>query len=287
MWQDSYAIGVETIDAQHKGLFEYVGRLLEELGHEVSYHDRRHEIDEALGVLKHYTLEHFATEEEYQLSIGYSGYKAHKIKHEKIKRDLANFETELIASNYDTDTVKRFLGFLLAWLIFHVVQDDSDIRRDRNRQKAALSGEYAKRLADRTKEVLEVFAAIDNSNMETSIVTADSGIASADCLCYKVNLIGGLGGNNLGVIFSERFAIGALQSMTGKTIDLHQTDKVTLSVFDGVLSTVAGKIAHAIAEEGAAYGVGTPGIVDASTLPDGGNGFRLATALGDVTVVVF
>lgn len=284
MWQDSYAIGVDIIDAQHKGLFEYVGRLFESLGLETNFSHRKEEIDEAIGILKYYAVEHFATEEEYALSVGYSGYETHKAKHELLKHEVLDFEKQLVQSNYDSHVIKKFLGFVLSWLIFHVVQEDRDIAKDQQRRKASLGGEYIGRYAQRVKEVLIVFSGIPDGeisivqNVETPI---DFGV------CYMVNLVGGIEGKQIGVIFSEGFADGMLKTMTGEDLKLYEASKATLSIFDGMLNNVVGKIAESMAEEGAAYGISAPAMVSLENIPHNSNYFMLSTQMGDVGVVMY
>jgi hemerythrin len=133
MWNESYAIGVEQIDNQHRDLFANVTEnLLLAIQMPERYANKQYCIS-CIVFLKAYVVQHFRDEEDYQKSIGYTGYEAHKEQHSRLAQDVLDFERKLQDSNFSLSTVKRFLGFVLNWLMVHVAEEDAQIRVSRSR----------------------------------------------------------------------------------------------------------------------------------------------------------
>ena len=126
VWDDSYALGVEQIDRQHRALFTAVNRVSSVLEQEDSQRNRRICM-EAVKYLKNYTLQHFADEEAYQRSVGYSGLEQHKRQHESLIEAVGYMEKELEETNYAPASVKRLEGVLTSWLLYHVMNADQAI----------------------------------------------------------------------------------------------------------------------------------------------------------------
>lgn len=129
MWKDTYAIGVELIDGQHKELFHNVTEgLLMSIQSPDTYKHKNYCIN-TISFLKGYVVQHFKDEETYQLSINYEGYEAHKQKHINLAKSVKEYEILLAESDFALPIVKRFMAFVLRWLINHVAEEDSQIRR--------------------------------------------------------------------------------------------------------------------------------------------------------------
>lgn len=79
-WQESYALGLEGIDAQHETLFDIVGRIYALEGHA----GVKEEIRLILYDLSDYMQQHFTNEEAYMAAIGYPGLDEHREHHRKI-----------------------------------------------------------------------------------------------------------------------------------------------------------------------------------------------------------
>ena len=126
LWKDQYELGVPVIDAQHKELFRRVDSFLKVLRSENSWDENIPEINETLEFMKNYVVEHFRDEEEYQRSIDYPGYDAHKQLHaDMVKYVLEVSQYEQSSDN--EDLMQQFGGRLLAWLINHVAAEDQRI----------------------------------------------------------------------------------------------------------------------------------------------------------------
>ncbi|MCL2852203.1 MAG: hemerythrin domain-containing protein [Defluviitaleaceae bacterium] len=127
MWKDSYALGVELIDNQHKELFFNVTESFVLSIHSPGAYMNRQYCINLINFLKGYAVRHFKDEEDYQVSIGYPGFNAHREQHECLKHDLAKYEKRLVDSNFTLPSMKIFLGFVLHWLMHHVAEEDSKI----------------------------------------------------------------------------------------------------------------------------------------------------------------
>ena len=126
IWKDSYQLGVELIDQQHKELFQMVDDLITNLENSKEWQPKQKYIV-SLAFMKRYVANHFQAEEEYQASIGYSGLAEHKKEHDKFTKTILEYEEKLHKTNYDLHLVKEFSGVLVAWLIYHVMEKDQQI----------------------------------------------------------------------------------------------------------------------------------------------------------------
>ena len=127
LWKDKYELGVPIIDAQHKELFQRVGDFLKTLRSPVSWEEKVNSVNETLEFMKGYVVEHFHDEEEYQRSIGYPGYEAHKEVHDDMVNYVQEVSQEYERSGYNEKLMQQFGGRLLSWLINHVASDDQRI----------------------------------------------------------------------------------------------------------------------------------------------------------------
>ena len=127
LWKDNYELGVPLVDAQHKELFRRVDSFFQVLRSEDSWENKIPRINETLEFMKGYVVDHFRDEEEYQRSIDYPGYEAHK----QIHTDMVNYVLEVTKqyeqSNSNEQLMQQFGGRLLAWLINHVAAEDQRI----------------------------------------------------------------------------------------------------------------------------------------------------------------
>jgi len=127
LWKDQYELGVPVIDAQHKELFRRVDSFLQVLRSEDSWDEKIPRINETLEFMKRYVVEHFRDEEEYQQSINYPGYEAHKQKHDGMVDYVQDVSRQYEQSNKNEELMQQFGGRLLAWLINHVAAEDQRI----------------------------------------------------------------------------------------------------------------------------------------------------------------
>ena len=121
-WKDEYKIGVETIDNQHKKLFEIANRAYELLKND-TYIDKYDRIVQILEELKEYTKFHFRSEEEYMESIGYKRLLSQKVAHNDFIDKIYSINLSEIDENQD-EYILEILDFIVNWISVHILEND-------------------------------------------------------------------------------------------------------------------------------------------------------------------
>ena len=122
-WKDSYSVGVEAVDHEHRELIELVNRLNEALaGGETP--DR---ISEAFGDLFQSISTHFALEERFMRAHDYDELAAHKSDHERLLDELRDMMDTFEESGPGDDRAaqERFIGNVEAWFVNHFGTHDA------------------------------------------------------------------------------------------------------------------------------------------------------------------
>ena len=122
-WYDSYNIGIEQIDRQHKELVHRISRLQATL----TCGDINQEVGNTLRFLVDYTKRHFADEEKLMESINY----AELPHHQELHKRLIN-ETVLILMDIKKGKAVdplAFIDFLTNWLLKHIRYEDKKIAK--------------------------------------------------------------------------------------------------------------------------------------------------------------
>jgi hemerythrin-like metal-binding protein len=121
-WDNSIALGIPIIDAQHKALFGWINTLDESL--------KNGEASEAVGEiiwnLITYVTEHFGEEERLMLSCHYTGLTAHRNEHDLFVSRLQEIQVKHINGNEMGEDV---LDFLVDWLVCHIKGTDQGYSR--------------------------------------------------------------------------------------------------------------------------------------------------------------
>jgi len=120
--KEEYKIGIESIDEQHKKLFELADKAYMLLKDAFSL-DKYDKIVEIVEELKEYTIFHFKSEEEYMESINYKRLFTQKIEHEKFIKSLDDIDLRHLDQNQD-DSLVKMLNFLNEWLTEHILGND-------------------------------------------------------------------------------------------------------------------------------------------------------------------
>ncbi len=120
LWKESYSIGINAIDEQHKKLIEIINELYkaQKIGTSQTI------IKEVLHKLTDYTIYHFTMEEEMQVKCLFPKLKEHKEEH-------AGFVTTLNELKKDSDKKNlllslKTLDFLKDWTIIHILGSDRE-----------------------------------------------------------------------------------------------------------------------------------------------------------------
>ncbi|HZK27607.1 MAG TPA: bacteriohemerythrin [Thermoclostridium sp.] len=122
-WNDSYSIGIQTIDEQHKQLIKIAGKLQDMLqaGDSVDYYDY---IIEAINELKDYTKYHFGYEEEKLKEFNYPDYEDHRMQHLYFVDKIDKISMQDI-DNQQLDVISDTLDFLAKWFFSHILNIDT------------------------------------------------------------------------------------------------------------------------------------------------------------------
>jgi len=120
-WDDSYSVGQNTVDDQHKTLVS----LINELHEAMTLGKSKQIMNKVLQNLLDYTVSHFSTEEKYMIKYNYEWYLPHKSEHRKFIDQVANFqkgynEGKMVLS---LDVMK----FLKDWLVNHILKTDKEL----------------------------------------------------------------------------------------------------------------------------------------------------------------
>jgi len=122
-WAPSLAIGVAEIDAQHKTLFERVGRLEAAVEAGEPYF----RLEELFAFLNTYALTHFAAEEGLMRKVGYPGLSEHVREHLEFRQRLGSLIPQWESEGDSKATLVAVLAFLDSWLTEHVKNSDQRI----------------------------------------------------------------------------------------------------------------------------------------------------------------
>ena len=117
-WQDSWQVGVQVIDAQHKKLVSLLNDLYEAMktGRGSAL------LGETLNDLVSYTRSHFAAEEQLMQMHGYPDFASHKREHEKLTTQVLDFQHQF---SEGTATLSiEIMQFLSSWLQNHILGTD-------------------------------------------------------------------------------------------------------------------------------------------------------------------
>jgi len=120
-WNDTYSVGVTTIDQQHSGLFAIVN----ELHTAMMKGQTRNVLGSLLDKLVKYTVEHFAYEERTMEAAKFPGLAAHRGLHVALTRQVAEFVARY--KRGDGTVNIELLRFLSDWLTKHIQQEDKQL----------------------------------------------------------------------------------------------------------------------------------------------------------------
>ena len=284
MWKDDYLLGDALIDEQHKGLFDATLTLLDSLKTAESREDYKKYLGDSLAFVKSYALKHFSDEEEYARSIGFPGAEEHKKIHDKLVQDVLRFEKELVDSDFANPVVKRFLGFLITWLTYHVAGEDQKIRKDAAIQAAAPDGAFTgienlfAGFADNARDVLKIMTGMKDSDINNQM---KSNIHANPDVCFKVGLVGDVH-KAVGYIYSKEIAFGAFKAMTG--MEVSEINEIIYSALQELSNIFTSKLSSAIAGKGMFCDIETPSRVD--ILPVAENRFSMLTPIGNMEIIL-
>jgi hemerythrin len=113
-WNDSWVIGVQEIDAQHKNLVS----ILNQLHQAMSLGHGKDVLGGILNSLIGYTKAHFAAEEKLMQQNRYPDIVAHKKEHELLTAKVVDFQRNFDAGRIGVGV--EVMQFLSGWLQGHI-----------------------------------------------------------------------------------------------------------------------------------------------------------------------
>jgi hemerythrin-like metal-binding protein len=124
VWDETFATGNETIDSQHRTLFDALNRLLAVMRAGDEADAIKEELKKAVDFLNDYTIKHFFDEEQIQLKAGYPDYPNHHKMHEAFKATVREIDHELILQGATETLVADVRKKLGEWLVTHIKGQD-------------------------------------------------------------------------------------------------------------------------------------------------------------------
>jgi hemerythrin len=121
-WDDSIALGIPTIDGQHKALFGWINTL----NTAIKNGDGSEAVGEVIWNLITYVTEHFSEEERLMLSYNYPGLAAHRKEHDQFVSRLREIQVDYIDGHEMGESI---LDFLVDWLVCHIKGTDQGYNR--------------------------------------------------------------------------------------------------------------------------------------------------------------
>ncbi|WP_410772150.1 bacteriohemerythrin [Fontibacillus sp. BL9] len=131
-WKESYDIGVEKIDCQHRQLLVKLNEFFDAC----SNRQGLQRIEETLKFLKEYTIEHFGSEEELMEDIHFPELADHRKEHAEFVRTVLELEESVKTQGASVLTTIKLNRTLTDWLITHISKCDKLIAEHIGKSKA-------------------------------------------------------------------------------------------------------------------------------------------------------
>ena len=118
-WDDSFLIGIEELDHEHKLLIDDINKLHKELAE----HDEKSEIEESLGDIYARMQAHFALEEHVMKEHRYKYFDEHKREHEKLLDSYTEYMVQFL-NDTGASSTNPIEDNLKHWVINHIISSD-------------------------------------------------------------------------------------------------------------------------------------------------------------------
>jgi hemerythrin len=132
-WEPRLAVGVASIDSQHKQLIEALNGLLAAMATSRG----KEEVGKLLKFLGDYTVSHFADEERLMARTRYPGAEAHKREHDAFIIEFKELAGEFAKNGPTTSMTLKLNGKVCEWLRQHIAVTDTALAAHLNRPAAA------------------------------------------------------------------------------------------------------------------------------------------------------
>ena len=116
-WDDSFSVGFDHIDDQHKKLVDMINELIQGCKNG----DAKEVVMKIFEKLADYVKIHFADEEKYLTDVIYPDLTAHKKQHQELLFELVG---HVAAVEAGSTAIDDFVKFLKDWLLTHIAMSD-------------------------------------------------------------------------------------------------------------------------------------------------------------------
>jgi methyl-accepting chemotaxis protein len=120
VWDESFATGNETIDSQHKMLFDAINKLIAAMRDK----EAGTELKSAIDFLSDYTIKHFFEEEQIQKQAEYPDHPNHHKLHEDFKLVVKELSHKLILNGASESLIADVQKKIGNWLVAHIKGQD-------------------------------------------------------------------------------------------------------------------------------------------------------------------
>lgn len=119
-WNDSYSVGIESIDNDHKKLIHLINNLQTAIDYKTDQQFEKQTMNEVID----YTVYHFTREEEIMEKNEYPDVVPHKAQHKKMIDKVNEFVKAY--EEGESEAIESLLKYLKAWLINHINGTDQE-----------------------------------------------------------------------------------------------------------------------------------------------------------------
>jgi hemerythrin-like metal-binding protein len=123
IWNDSYTVGVQEIDDQHKKLFSIINSRFDLMKNA----ENDEKLKAVLKELSDYASYHFSTEEKYFQQFQYEKSQIHISQHDAYKDTMQTYSVKLNSEN-KLIVAYELMDFLVSWWINHVTGADQEYK---------------------------------------------------------------------------------------------------------------------------------------------------------------
>jgi len=277
LWKESYKIGDDVVDSQHRELFERTEHLLKTINSEDAA-AKKEECINTILFLKIYAIEHFAAEEKFQESVNYKYLDMHRKIHEKFKGSVLEAEKKMLDSNYSISSIKEFAGFLTAWLTYHVAGADQKIKTgDRITDvSAAKENRYVDFFMISIQNLLSTM--FDHDRDDISIAKY---IEDKSAVHVRIRMLGDFEGEAI-LSFPRDTVLNFVKTLT--LMEYDEVDEMAYSVLSEMSNIVCGNVATLISSKGLECEIEPPLLTTDSEIPGTNELFCFDTNQGQIAI---
>lgn len=127
-WHPTFALGIDRIDEQHRGLF----LLHDDFVHAIERGGSVHIVDRIAGELGRYIAFHFRDEEDIMERVGYDELRRHQALHDGLRHMVSRL-SDLPREQGSLLVVAEFVRL---WIRQHILVEDADLARFLRTRKA-------------------------------------------------------------------------------------------------------------------------------------------------------